>query len=69
MLRIVALRAEPDCSDSGGRIDRFGRVADQVAQHELDRKWLIVKMATLPITWQDWAFVFEVNGEEATKIA
>ena len=34
-----------------------------------DLKWLIIKMATLPITRQDWAFVFEVNGEEATKIA
>ena len=34
-----------------------------------DLKWLILKMATLPITRQDWAFVFEVRQEEATKIA
>lgn len=34
-----------------------------------DLNWLILKMATLPITRQDWAFVFEVRQEEATKIA
>ena len=33
-----------------------------------DLKWLIHKMAALPITRQDWAFVFEVNREEATRI-
>jgi hypothetical protein len=33
-----------------------------------DLKWLILKMAALPITRQDWAFVFEVCREEATKI-
>ena len=34
-----------------------------------DLKWLILKMATLPITRQDWAFVFEVCREEATQTA
>jgi hypothetical protein len=34
-----------------------------------DLKWLIRKMASLPITRQDWAFVVEVCQEEATKIA
>jgi hypothetical protein len=34
-----------------------------------DLKWLILKMATLPITRQDWAFVFEVCREETTKTA
>ena len=34
-----------------------------------DLKWLIRKMASLPITRQDWAFVFEVSREEATKTA
>jgi hypothetical protein len=34
-----------------------------------DLKWLIRKMASLPITRQDWAFVFEVSREEATKVA
>ena len=34
-----------------------------------DLKWLILKMASLPITRQDWAFVFEVSREEATKMA
>lgn len=34
-----------------------------------DLKWLIHKMASLPITRQDWAFVFEVSREEATKVA
>ena len=34
-----------------------------------DLKWLIGKMATLLITRQDWAFVFEVCREEATEIA
>jgi hypothetical protein len=34
-----------------------------------DLKWLILKMATLPITRHDWAFVFEVCKEEATKSA
>ena len=32
-------------------------------------KWLILRMASLPITRQDWAFVFEVSREEATKVA
>jgi hypothetical protein len=34
-----------------------------------DLNWLIRKMATLPITRHDWAFVFEVCQEEDTKIA
>ena len=34
-----------------------------------DLKWLILKMATLPITRQDWAFVFEVWREESTQVA
>jgi hypothetical protein len=34
-----------------------------------DLKWLIRRMASLPITRQDWAFVFEVGREEATKVA
>ena len=34
-----------------------------------DLKWLIRNMASLPITRQDWAFVFEVSREEATKVA
>ena len=34
-----------------------------------DLKWLIRRMASLPITRQDWAFVFEVSREEATKVA
>jgi hypothetical protein len=34
-----------------------------------DLKWLIRKMASLPITRQDWAFVFEVCREEASKMA
>ena len=34
-----------------------------------DLKWLILKMATLTITRQDWAFVFEVWREESTQVA
>lgn len=34
-----------------------------------DLKWLIRRMASLPITRQDWAFVVEVSREEATKVA
>jgi hypothetical protein len=33
-----------------------------------DLNWLILKMATLPITRQDWAFVFEICQEADTKI-
>jgi hypothetical protein len=33
-----------------------------------DLNWLILKMATLPITRQDWGFVFEVYQEADTKI-
>ena len=42
---------------------------DRLRESKPNLKWLILKMATLPITRHDWAFVFEVNREEATKIA